>query len=186
MYVQEHRTTIIVLVIVLLIAGIVTISVLKKATKTASAPTPAFESLAVTGNEPTYKSLSGTTINLSDYIGGITIVQSWASWCPMCKKQLQNLSELSNNFDSDEVKILAINRAEPESTARLYLRSLDLTNDVQLVLDPNDRYYKSINGYTMPETVIYDSAGNIIKHIHGEVTKDEISYIVNKALTNQK
>ena len=38
----------------------------------------------------------------------------------------------------------------------------------------------------MPETVIYDSAGNIIKHIHGEVTKDEISYIVNKALTNQK
>jgi hypothetical protein len=73
-----------------------------------------------------------------------------------------------------DTKLLAINRAEDAVTAERFLNYYNLWSDVELLLDPTDHFYKSIGGYAMPETVIFDEKGSTKAHFRGVVTQAEI------------
>ena len=142
----------------------------------------AFSVLTTGENQSPYTDLEGNSITLTDYFGQILVVSSWGSWCPACTVDLPLLSTLAESHKDDGVKILAINRSEPATTAERFLRTVNATTGVLLVLDPDDRFYKSIGGYAMPETIFYDRSGNIVYHAHGSISLDEMNLHVEEAL----
>lgn len=125
-----------------------------------------------------YTTLEGSTTNVSDYLGNIIVVTTWASWCPSCATELPKLSSLAGEYD--QVSFLAINRAEQRTTAERFLRSVNATSGVELILDPEDRYFNSIDGYAMPETLIYNQNGDIVLHIRGDMNIDEVRTVLNR------
>lgn len=167
--------TILVIAFVLFVAGYFTYQVLEQNDRDQLNESAASEAL-ITDLEASYTDIDGNPISLNGEIGKILVVTAWASWCPQCVEQLQSLSDLQENV-SDDVRILAINRAEPKSTARSFLQTID-ANNLFLVLDPTDHFFNSIGGYNMPETLVYREDGSVLFHGRGRTAENELRYIL--------
>jgi len=124
----------------------------------------------------------GNPVNLSDYLGEVLVVNSWASWSPFSQTELADLSQVASEYSGREIKILAINRAESSDMAIRYLNTINTLDNVTLVLDKSDKFYNSIGGYAMPETVFYDDKGNIVFHSHGPLKPDDIRKYLEQAI----
>lgn len=147
-------------------------------------PEPSAAQLSLQTEEASaYTDIEGNPVRLEDYFGRVLVVTSWASWCPDCAQVLPGLSSLSNEYTNDEVVILAINRAEPQTTAVAYLKSIDAVDGVQLVLDPNDRFYAAIEGFSMPETLVYDKEGNVVTHLRGRIPMESVRNSIDESLS---
>lgn len=167
---RSSKTTLLLIALAIILLGSYTYWVLQKQSAARESSTDAATSLMTKDGQSDYTDIDGNPISLDDYLGQVLVVNSWASWCPFCAQELPNLARLGNEYADQEVQVLAINRAEPKSTAAAFLRSLEITDGVQLILDPDDRFYSSIAGFTMPETIFYDQAGNLILHKRGQMS----------------
>lgn len=183
-YRKDYIVTAIFIGVIILMAAAFTWSVWQKNNKENTTPSSAERALVVPEGKSPYTDLAGNTVLLSDEVGNVLVVNSWASWSPSSKQELANLAAVANQYAQKGVKVLAINRAEPAPTAERFLKQINATGAVKLVLDPDDHYYNSIDGYAMPETVFYDRAGNIVHHHHGPLTPEQMKEYVEQALAS--
>jgi thiol-disulfide isomerase/thioredoxin len=190
-FTKGNVVTVIVMTLIVILVAFYSWTVLHKSKLMALQDSPAGHSFGIDEEASPYTDLKGNPVALSDYVGEILVVSSWASWCPFCGGGLTRLSNLAEAYPEEEVRILAINRAESATTAERFLKSVGATNGIMLILDADDRYYKSIGGFTMPETLFYDRTGNIIHHHRGEMSLIEMrqyvdeTMLVTKEVTNQ-
>lgn len=110
----------------------------------------------------------GKDVHLYSFRRQIIVAYAWASWCAYCADELKRLAELKKTY-GDKIQILAVNRAEPAAVAKEFTNTLSLGEDITLMLDPNDSFFKSIEGYAMPETVFINAAGDIVYHQRGPI-----------------
>lgn len=129
----------------------------------------------------TFKDYSGNEVKLSDYRRRALIAYAWASWCPYCGAEIQNLSSLKQKY-GEEIDILAVNRAEPLQVAKAYTDALQNTVGVIFLLDPTDAFFKQIGGYAMPETVFIDEKGNVTFHQRGPIDIDAVEANIKRLL----
>ena len=119
------------------------------------------------------KDYDGNEVSLGDFKGENIIVNSWAVWCPFCVKELKDFAELEHEL-GDDITIIAIDRAESLEKVKGYTDDLDVTHDIVFLLDPDDSFYRSIGGFTMPETLFVSGEGNILLHRRGPMTLEEM------------
>ena len=169
---SEHIKILSILALIICLAITATFFILQKGKKDALLESQAGKALSTVGNEAQYTDISGNPVSLEKYLGQTLVIHSWASWCPQCVDQLKLFSSIVSSLP--ETKLLAINRGEDGVTAERFLNYYELWSDVELLLDPTDYFYKSIEGYAMPETVIFDKNGSIIAHFRGVVSEDDI------------
>ncbi len=139
--------------------------------------------VALTTTDDTYTDLDGNPVSLEQYLGAPLVVNSWASWCPFCVTELPDLNTLAEEFADQNVTVLAINRKESKVQAQRYLSTVPDLNNLVIVLDTKDTFYKSIGGFTMPETIFYDAAGNVIVHKRGFMKLPEMRQHLDSAIT---
>lgn len=125
------------------------------------------------------KDYDGNTVSSADFAGKAMIVNSWAAWCPFCVDELPDFATIQGEF-KDDLVIIAINRVEPIGTAKGFSDQLGVTNKLVMLLDPNDSFYRSIGGFSMPETIFVDADGNIVEHKRGIMSLSQIRDKVNK------
>ena len=115
----------------------------------------------------------GNMVALSDFSGKIVIVNSWAVWCPFCKKELGDFARLQEEFKNDIV-VVAIDRQESLKIAKGFTDSDGITDDLIFLLDPSDSFYRSIGGFSMPETIFVNREGDIVIHKRGPMEFEEM------------
>jgi thiol-disulfide isomerase/thioredoxin len=124
---------------------------------------PDFSFVDYNGNTVTNRSIAGT----------VTIINSWASWCPFCVRELPDFAALQSEF-GDTITVIAINRQESSEKAKAYTDSHGLTERMIFLLDPKDTFYTNIGGFAMPETIFVDVNGYIRAHKRGFMTREEM------------
>lgn len=134
-------------------------------------PTPGAETFREEFNL-TLRTYDGAEVPLSDFRRSLIVAHTWASWCPYCSAELQNLSELKKEF-GDAITVLAVNRAESLEEARAFTDPLGISG-IEILLDEDDSFFRSIGGYAMPETVFIDSNSEVIFHQRGPMQMDEV------------
>lgn len=167
--------TLIILLLVVTFAVIFYLNVLKQNDREALQESPAANSLKITG-EGSYTDIYGNKVSLDQYVGKNLLALAWASWCPSCGQQLQLLARAAGN--NQDIKVLAFNRAEPLSTAKSYLNFYGLNDTVELIMDPSDHFFNSVNGYAMPEVIIFNTKGEIVHHERGEISEGELNLLL--------
>ncbi len=135
------------------------------------------------GAESPYRDLNGDPVELSDFNGQVRVVNSWASWCPFCVEELPDLDRLAAEYADDDVVVIAINRQESATRAERFLNSISPLEHTLILLDRSDRFYEGIGGFTMPETVFYDTAGNVVVHKRGFMELPEMREHTETALS---
>jgi thiol-disulfide isomerase/thioredoxin len=130
-----------------------------------------------------YTSLDGKEVDLTFYESTILIVNIWASWSPYTKTDHEYLHEVKEKF-GDSVTIRALNRMEPKETAEAYLTTIGKEEGIEYIIDTTDHLYETLGGYAMPETIVFDSIGNILLHVRGTLSpgfSSQIEGFLNEA-----
>jgi thiol-disulfide isomerase/thioredoxin len=183
-HIREHKKALLIILLVLLVGAYYTWTALQKRQYQEEMNTPAMQALSPKDESVPYTDLSGNQLAFDDYLGDILVVNSWASWSPDSKTELTMLGLLADEYKDRGVRVIAINRAEQQMTAERFLNTIGVSDKVQLVLDLNDQYYKSIAGYAMPETVIYGRSGEILSHYHGLTSETKMRSEIEITLEN--
>ena len=123
----------------------------------------------------------GNIVTPLDFPGKILVINSWAVWCPFCVDELPAFGKLQEEF-SDDIVVIAIDRDEPFEKVKAYTDEGELTDAMIFLLDPNDSFYQSIGGFSMPETIFVDAEGNIRIHKRGPMRLEEMREKVKEIL----
>lgn len=123
----------------------------------------------------------GKTVRLADFTGRPLVINSWAAWCPFCRKELVDFVTVQKEF-GDKVIVIAVDRAETRDIAKKYTDELGVTGDMVFLLDPGDSFYQSLGGFSMPETIFVDKDGRIVDHKHGPMDVQEMRERIQKIL----
>ncbi|QSH39115.1 TlpA family protein disulfide reductase [Candidatus Kaiserbacteria bacterium] len=120
----------------------------------------------------TYADENGNCQTLEQYKAPVVVINAWASWCPFCVEELPDLALLADEFP--EVPVIAINRGESSADAQDFLKTLTLSDKLHILFDPQDSFYRFIEGFGMPETVFVDEEGTVLFHKRGVMSLQEM------------
>lgn len=118
----------------------------------------------------------GKKVNVADYgsNGKMTVISFWATWCSPCKKELNNVSYLYEDWQEDynmELVAISIDDARNASKVKAYVNGQGW--DYEVLLDFNEDLKRLLSFQTVPFTVLVDEKGKIVYSHSGYVEGDE-------------
>ena len=122
------------------------------------------------------KTLSGKSINIQsvENDGNPIIISFWATWCKPCKKELNTIDEIYEEWqDETGVKLVAVSIDDARSMSKVapYINSADW--DYEVYLDPNRELARALNVSTVPHTFLLNGKGKIVWEHKGYIDGDE-------------
>jgi peroxiredoxin len=114
------------------------------------------------------KDENGNRLKLSDYQGKLVFLHFWASWCPPCVKEAQDLERLKNVMKDKPFQMLAVSIDVDEDAVHEFDKQYEVT--LPAVLDPGQQVARGLYKITgQPETFLISPKGVVLKHIIGPV-----------------
>ncbi len=112
--------------------------------------------------------LDGEPLSLSDSLGDVTVVNSWATWCAPCRTEMPEFADVATKLDGQGVTFVGINVQDDLDAAREYTadtpyRSI-VAPDGSLVAQIPD-----VPPRSLPITVILDGQGRVAVRIVGPI-----------------
>mgnify|MGYP006099013391 FL=1 len=122
------------------------------------------------------KTLSGKSINIQsvENDGNPIVISFWATWCKPCKKELNTIAEIYEEWqDETGVKLVAVSIDDARSMSKVapYVNSADW--DYEVYLDPNRELARALNVSTVPHTFLLNGKGKIVWEHKGYIDGDE-------------
>ena len=122
------------------------------------------------------KTLYGGNINIQkiENSGKPIVISFWATWCKPCKKELNAIAEVYEEWqDETGVKLIAISIDDTRSMTKVapYINSSDW--DYEVYLDPNRDLARAMGVSTVPHTFLLNGANKIVWQHKGYVDGDE-------------
>ena len=122
------------------------------------------------------KTLKGNSFNIQDLDneGNPMVISFWATWCKPCKKELNAIAEVYDDWqDETGVKLIAISIDDTRSMSKVapYVNSSDWEYDVYL--DSNSDLKRAMGVSTVPHTFLINGEGKIVWHHKGYIDGDE-------------
>ena len=99
--------------------------------------------------------ISGEQFDARSYSGKPLLIHFWATWCPTCKAEADNIQRLSEYY---EVVTFAVKSGSSDDL-RGYMQ--DRGFDYRVINDEDGTWARSFNIEGYPTTFIYDSSGEI-------------------------
>lgn len=128
-----------------------------------------FSSIAQTNNSKIpaveVKNLDGTVFNTSNIKndGKPVIINFWATWCSPCKRELNNIAEMYEDWvDETGVKLVAISIDDTRNMAKVapYVNGKGWEYDIYL--DPNGDFKRALGVNNVPHTFLVDGSGKVV------------------------
>ena len=131
--------------------------------------------------------LDGKQINIDkiDNNGNPIVINFWATWCKPCKKELNNIAEIYEDWQEETgVKIVAISIDDSRSMSKVKpcVNSSDWNYEVYL--DPNGDLKRAMGVSTVPHTFLLNEKKEIVWQHRGYVDGDEYELLskINKLI----
>lgn len=105
--------------------------------------------------------LDGKKFRLSDYKGNVLVLDFWASWCGPCLQTMPQVDTVAKEFAHRGVKLVGINLDEPPERVKSALERLKL--EMPVALDRNGRVAERYGATAIPQTVIIDGEGKVVR-----------------------
>jgi thiol-disulfide isomerase/thioredoxin len=122
------------------------------------------------------KTLDGKEVDLKTFVkaGEITIISFWATWCSPCKKELDNMSPLLEDWEKKyKVRMIAISIDNSQNASKVKPLVNGKGWEFDVLLDVNSDTKRSLNYNTIPFTLLIDKNKRIVYQHSGYVEGDE-------------
>lgn len=111
------------------------------------------------------KTIDGTSFNTGNIKndGKPIIINFWATWCSPCKRELNNIAEMYEDWvDETGVKLVAISIDDARNMAKVapYVNGKGWEYDVYI--DPNGDFKRALGVNNVPHTFLIDGNGDVV------------------------
>tara|TARA_B110000503_G_C7165149_1_gene421503 strand:+ start:188 stop:703 length:516 start_codon:yes stop_codon:yes gene_type:complete len=137
------------------------------------------------------KKLDGTTFNTGNIEndGKPIIINFWATWCSPCKRELNNIAEMYDDWvEETGVKLVAISIDDTRNMAKVapYVNGKGWEYDVYI--DPNGDFKRALGVNNVPHTFLVDGNGKIVwqHNSYSEGDEYELIKLVEKLNAGEK
>ncbi len=118
----------------------------------------------------------GNSINIKTIENGDgpIVISFWATWCKPCKKELNNIAEIYEEWqDETGVKLIAISIDDSRSMSKVapFINASDW--EYEIYLDPNGDLKRAMGVSTVPHTFLLNKNQEIVWQHKGYVDGDE-------------
>lgn len=107
------------------------------------------------------KNLAGEAVELEKLRGKVIVLDFWATWCGPCMQTMPLLDQMMTEFDAAKVQLFAVNIQEAKNRIDLALGRLKIEPEV--LLDAEGEVGTAYQANAIPQTVIIDAEGNVVK-----------------------
>lgn len=124
---------------------------------------------------------NGVKQHLDQYRGKIIVLNFWATWCPPCREEMPELSQLHQEYQNRNVVVLGI--AEDDlAPVREFLQASPVSYPVFIAENEHMELGSSLGNHqaVLPYTVIIDANGNVLQSFFGKINKP----LLEKSLQN--
>lgn len=114
----------------------------------------------------------GAKQNLSQYQGKIIVLNFWATWCPPCREEMPELSQLHQEFQNKNVVVLGLAMDEL-ALVKDFLQSSPVNYPIFITENESMELGTELGNDkgVLPYTIIINADGNIIKTFFGRISK---------------
>ena len=113
----------------------------------------------------TLTNLDGQAVELSSLVGNgkITVISFWATWCSPCKKELDAIADIYEDWVKDyNAQLIAISIDDHRSVPKIKPMVAEKRWTYQVLLDTNKDLYNALNIANVPYTLLIDQNGQIV------------------------
>ncbi|WP_017538106.1 MULTISPECIES: TlpA family protein disulfide reductase [Nocardiopsis] len=126
------------------------------------------------------ETLDGEEVALSDYEGGVLVLNVWASWCGPCRSETPVLNEVHGDFADRDVEFLGVNIKDDRTAAEAFERKQEV--DYPSLYDqPGEvpqAFRDTVPPQAIPSTLVIDREGRIAARVIGETDYDQLTGLV--------
>ena len=122
-----------------------------------------------------FKDMNGEQQSLKQWQGKVIVLNFWATWCPPCREEMPELSEMQKQYHQKNVVIVGLS-TEDLDTTKAFMKNAPvsypiLSGDLEAMRLAerlgNDRGI-------LPYSVIIDKDGKVVTHFFGRVNQQLI------------
>ncbi|MBI4212467.1 MAG: TlpA family protein disulfide reductase [Deltaproteobacteria bacterium] len=118
--------------------------------------------------------LDGTTKSLSEHQGNLVLLHFWATWCPPCRKEIHALDRMARTFAGKGLVVLSISEDQQNAREILTRFKQSYPFSFPVLLDERGEAADLYRVFSLPETILIDTQGMIIKRFDGPQEWDSI------------
>jgi thiol-disulfide isomerase/thioredoxin len=137
------------------------------------------------------KTLDGQSVSTSviNNDGKPIIINFWATWCSPCKRELNAIAEVYEDWvEETGVKLVAISIDDSRNVSKVAPYVNGSGWEYEVYLDPNGDFKRAMNVNNVPHTFLIDGNGNIVWQ-HNSYTpgdEDELFELVKKLVNGEE
>ncbi len=133
--------------------------------------------------------VDGGEFRRADLPGRVHVVTFWATWCPYCRDELDDLQAMADRWPDDAVRIVAVNRegggvsvGEAMVMARQYRDAKGLGFGIGV---DDGRMGKAFGVGGIPHTVVFDRTGRLREVFQGRVSGERIAGVIDAVVAER-
>ncbi len=133
--------------------------------------------------------LNGKKYSLKKLQGKVVLLYFWATWCPPCMEDMQELQKLYNVIKKKDFLILAVSSREVKTTVSAFIKSKKYSFPV--LLDKTGKIAELYSANMIPTSYIITKDNNILaraigpRNWNGKTAKSLFFTLVNKRFTSK-
>jgi cytochrome c biogenesis protein CcmG/thiol:disulfide interchange protein DsbE len=121
------------------------------------------------------KDINGKSFK-TDSLGlkGPIVFSFWATWCSPCKRELNTISEIYQDWQSQTgVTVVAVSIDDQKTSMSVSLYVNAKSWDYIVLMDPNGDFKRAMGVNNVPHTFLVDKEGNIVYSHNNYAPGDE-------------
>jgi thiol-disulfide isomerase/thioredoxin len=115
--------------------------------------------------------VAGNTVDLSDFLGKLVLVNLWATWCEPCLREMPSLERLQSRL-GDRIAVVAVSEDRGGSKiVEPFIAKLGLKS-VKTYLDPKNAVGHAFEVRGLPTSFLIDREGKVLGRVEGAAEWD--------------
>jgi thiol-disulfide isomerase/thioredoxin len=119
-----------------------------------------------------FVTVEGRQFTASDLKGKYLVVQVWATWCPYCHRQNNNLKELVRRTQGGNLQVIGLSVDKRQETVQNYIKNHEINFPVGMMTPELDRAIGKRRG--IPELYVIDPSGRVLQKDVGQMVDLDI------------